>query len=113
MLIRVPDDKLPTLQHALVFLGTAQAVALNADIIKQLAWREDPLWQAYIAAVGTNDELEVDDDTIVSTGGDGNGAWVMTWTWVSNEEAGIGETDDDPTLAMDTALNQGHSVGDR
>lgn len=38
-------------------------------------------------AVDVDDELEMDPDAIVSRGE--NGAFVMTWSWVSNEQAGL------------------------
>lgn len=38
-----------------------------------------------------NDDLEVDQDAVVSPGGD-PGAWVQAWIWISDEEAGIEET---------------------
>lgn len=52
-----------------------------------------PHTQAFAGAVQTDDELEVDPDTIISRGEDG--AFVMSWTWVSNEEAGFLSPDDD------------------
>lgn len=53
----------------------------------------DPDASVFIAAVATNDELEVDEDTVVSRGDDG--AFVMSWTWVSNADAGFNNRDDD------------------
>ena len=47
-----------------------------------------PQAEAYRAAVCRTDELEVDDDAIVSMGTD-PGAFVAAWVWVTNEEAGI------------------------
>ncbi|MBX5130742.1 hypothetical protein HJB53_30090 [Rhizobium lentis] len=41
-----------------------------------------------------NDELEVDDDAVVSPGDD-PGAWVQAWIWIRNDEAGISEDDED------------------
>lgn len=35
-----------------------------------------------------DDEMEVDDDAIVSAGSD-PGSWVHAWIWVTNEQAGI------------------------
>ncbi len=46
-----------------------------------------PDTEAFRSAVETDDELEVDDDAIISRGDDG--AFVMTWTYISNAEAGI------------------------
>ena len=48
-----------------------------------------PEAQKYRDAVPVSDgDLECDDDAIVSKG-DAAGAYVMTWKWVSDEEAGI------------------------
>lgn len=54
----------------------------------------DPDTAAFAAAVQTSDDLEVDLDTIISRGDD-DGAFVMTWTWVSNERAGLSLSNDD------------------
>ncbi|RWX14304.1 hypothetical protein EHI45_13535 [Rhizobium leguminosarum] len=54
----------------------------------------DPDTAAFAAAVQTSDDLEVDLDTIISRGDD-DGAFVMTWTWVSNERAGLPPSNDD------------------
>ncbi|WP_276122647.1 hypothetical protein [Pararhizobium qamdonense] len=42
---------------------------------------------------GATDELEIDDDAIVSPGSD-PGAWVHAWVWVTNDDAGV-ETKED------------------
>lgn len=48
-------------------------------------------WDAYRKAVVTVDgECECDDNALVSEG-DGPGAYVMTWTWVTNGEADLCE----------------------
>lgn len=59
---------------------------------------------AYIEAAREkwcSDDLEIDDSVAgghggpkVSMGGDGNGAWVSAWVWVTHEEAGIEEEDE-------------------
>ncbi|MHC2218959.1 hypothetical protein [Rhizobium leguminosarum] len=54
----------------------------------------DPDTEAFAAAVQTSDDLEVDPDTIISRGDD-DGAFVMSWTWVSNEQAGLRPSNDD------------------
>jgi hypothetical protein len=41
-----------------------------------------------------NDELEIDDDAVVSLGDD-PGAWVHAWIWIRNSEAGVPDPDDD------------------
>jgi hypothetical protein len=50
--------------------------------------------QRYRDGVQTDDELECDDDAVTSPGDD-DGAFVQTWTWVTNQQAGI--EDDDET----------------
>ncbi|MBY5353686.1 hypothetical protein HFO94_09080 [Rhizobium leguminosarum] len=64
----------------------------------------DPDTAAFAAAVQTSDDLEVDLDTIISRGED-DGAFVMTWTWVSNEGAGLSPSNDDGE-----ELHQDHSI---
>ncbi|MBB3138153.1 hypothetical protein FHS26_005931 [Rhizobium pisi] len=54
----------------------------------------DPDTAAFAAAVQISDDLEVDLDTIISRGGD-DGAFVMSWTWVSSEQAGLRPSNDD------------------
>ncbi|WP_028732958.1 hypothetical protein [Rhizobium leguminosarum] len=51
----------------------------------------DPDTEAFVAAVETSDDLEVDPDTVVSRGDEG--AFVMSWTWISNEKAGLPPSD--------------------
>lgn len=48
---------------------------------------------AYIAAarqIWATDELEIDDEPVVSVSDDG-GAWVAAWVWVSDEDAGLND----------------------
>lgn len=64
-------------------------------ILERIAWYNAPgaNVQAFRDAVKTSDKLEVDPDAVTSLGDEG--AFVMTWAYVTNEEAGITE-DDDP-----------------
>ena len=58
------------------------------DALKDL---DDPALAAYRAAAmdqSSGGELEVDPNAVVSKGGD-EGAYVMAWLWVSDDEAGI------------------------
>lgn len=51
------------------------------------------------------DELEIDDDAIVSEGGD-PGAWVHAWIWITDGEAGVDrdeETCDECNAPLDEA----------
>ncbi|MGO7308815.1 hypothetical protein ACCS91_33710 [Rhizobium ruizarguesonis] len=64
------------------------------DTIKRiLATKPDPDTQAFINAVETSDDLEVDEDAAISRGEEG--AFVMSWSWVSNEDAGIKEKEEE------------------
>jgi hypothetical protein len=58
-----------------------------AGIQKVLTDGPHPDTEAFAAAVQTSDELEVDGDTVISRGDDG--AFVMAWVYVTNEEAGV------------------------
>jgi hypothetical protein len=59
----------------------------EGPLVEILRGPADPDAEAFIAAVETSDDLEVDPDTIVSRGEEG--AFVMSWTWISNEKAGL------------------------
>ncbi|WP_454287207.1 hypothetical protein [Rhizobium arsenicireducens] len=63
-------------------------------ILEKLTAEPDPDTAAFASAVQTSDELEVDGDVVISRGDEG--AFVMSWSWVSNEEAGIEDNDDEP-----------------
>ncbi|PZM08840.1 hypothetical protein [Rhizobium tubonense] len=52
---------------------------------------------AFVRAVATDDDLEVDDDAVISRGDDG--AFVMSWSWISNQQAGLPEYDEDDDTA--------------
>lgn len=58
------------------------------ECIRALASPEDDpfIRKARDLIVGSND-VDIDDQTIASQGE--NGAWVLAWQWVSNEQAGI------------------------
>lgn len=75
--------------------GRARALAaLRADgltigeCIKALAVPDDdPYVTAARALILGSDDIEIDDDTTISVGE--NGAWVLAWLWISDEEAGV------------------------
>ncbi|AGC36139.1 hypothetical protein B7L88_gp149 [Rhizobium phage RHEph10] len=52
----------------------------------------DP-YRAYLQTQA-DDEMEVDDDAVVSPGSD-PGAFVQAWIWVRNDEAGVQDEDDE------------------
>lgn len=65
-----------------------QYEALANKILQHEAEAGNSVDAAYRNAVETSDELEVDEDAIVSAGAD-PGAWVHAWVWVTREQAGI------------------------
>lgn len=77
----------------------AKLVALQTRIGDQET--EQAGLQAFRDAVDTSDELECDDGAIVSQGDDG--AFVMTWSYVTNEAAGIETPDEDEDAEQETA----------
>ncbi|MEX2695813.1 hypothetical protein [Rhizobium mongolense] len=66
----------------------------------KLREKPHPDTSAFVGAVETDDELEVDPDAVISRGDDG--AFVMSWSWVCNEQAGITQpdTNDEPDLSL-------------
>lgn len=80
------------LAHRIKTLHAEDAKAAFGQLAKDLHRQneefdhDDPYRAA--AKSGANDEFEVDDDAVVSAGGD-PGAWVMCWTWITDEEAGL------------------------
>jgi hypothetical protein len=81
----------------LVLEGLAQLPGDDVGrLIERLKEPADPDTAAFAAAVETDDDLEVDSDTVISRGDDG--AFVMAWAFVTNEAAGVkseGDEDDD------------------
>lgn len=58
------------------------------ECIRALASPEDdPYIRKARQLIEGDDDVEIDEESVASCG-DG-GAWVLTWTWVSDEEAGI------------------------
>lgn len=58
------------------------------ECIRALASPEDdPYIRKARQLINGSDDVEIDEESITAPGDDG--AWVLTWTWVSNEEAGI------------------------
>ena len=78
------------------------ALILNSIPAGELAARlkvpPHPHSKAFADAVVTNDELEVDSDTVISPGD--NGAFVMSWVWVYNHQAGIADDFGDEDLDL-------------
>jgi len=91
MWINVPGDDLKIALCHLRSCGPA-AEAIAKRIEESVANRKDPQLAEYVGAAielfAKDGELEVDDDAVVSKGGDA-GAYVMCWRWVSDEDAGV------------------------
>ena len=68
--------------------------AIANKILQHEAEAGNSVDAAYRNAVETSDELEVDEDAIVSAGAD-PGAWVHAWVWVTREQAGIEPEEED------------------
>lgn len=69
----------------------------------KLREKPHPNTSAFVGAVETDDELEVDPDAVISRGDDG--AFVMSWSWVSNEQAGFHLFEDDDNLSISADQN--------
>ncbi|ULJ74199.1 hypothetical protein [Rhizobium gallicum] len=74
----------------------------DGPLVAKLREPAHPDTEAFAGAVQTDDELEVDPDTIISRGDEG--AFVMSWTWVSNEEAGFPSLDDNEEPSASPSL---------
>lgn len=79
----------------------AALATIHPDIAERLhhyqELEKDPLTALFRAASvddGDDGTLEFDDDAVVSISDDG-GAYVMSWSWVSNADAGIGPEEED------------------
>ncbi|UIJ85264.1 hypothetical protein LZK77_16230 [Rhizobium leguminosarum] len=83
MWVRLEDNEINLILGSIPKGGLAEKLQASAD----------PDARAFIEAVQTGDDLEVDEDTVVSRGEDG--AFIMSWTWVSNEMAGIAPTENE------------------
>ena len=84
MWLRLDDD-----ERLIVIEGLKQLPGDDVGrLLERLTAEPDPDDDAFRNAVDTDDELEVDPDAVVSRGEEG--AFVMSWTWVSNGEAGFG-----------------------
>jgi hypothetical protein len=82
----ISDKDLTVLERR---LGTAHQLCKRARCA--LDDLHDPLLAEYRSAAGgqaAEGELEVDANAIVSKGDD-DGAYVMAWLWVSDEDAGL------------------------
>jgi hypothetical protein len=78
----------------------------DGPLAEKLREQADLDAHAFMAAVQVDDELELDPDAVVSRGDDG--AFVMTWTWVSNAEAFIEAVDyDDEVDSAELAVPLG------
>ncbi|WP_430253183.1 hypothetical protein [Neorhizobium sp. DAR64872/K0K18] len=83
MWIRLDDDEVALILQSIP----------DGELAERLKAPPHPFSKEYADAVVTNDELEVDPDTLISPGD--NGAFVMSWVWVYNFQAGIAEDSED------------------
>jgi hypothetical protein len=74
------------------------ALAPDGPLAKKLREAPDEDASAFMDAVEVDDELEMDPDATVSRGE--NGAFVMTWSWVSNEKAGLQCPGEDDSIGL-------------
>jgi hypothetical protein len=77
MWVRLENDEIDLILSVIPAGGLAE----------RLRSEPDPDTAAFVGAIDTNDDLEIDGDTVISRGDEG--AFVMSWIWVSNEAAGI------------------------
>jgi hypothetical protein len=74
------------------------ALVPNGPLAERLREAPDPDAGAFMDAVEVDDDSEMDPDAIVSRGE--NGAFVMTWSWVSNEKAGLQCREEDDSIGL-------------
>ncbi len=98
-LITALVDKMPVSASD---LATADPLAVKLHALRSRITdfkTEQADLDAYRGAVETNDDLECDDDAVVLPVVLVGGAFVMTWAWVTNEDAGIEDDDSDDAAA--------------
>lgn len=101
-LLKLTDEQYSDLNRYLKLIGGQEAMALHDQLDKleptfaecssyfgAKQKREEPELNPYRDAA---EGADFDDDAIVSKGKD-NGAYVMAWIWVSDEDAGIEHCD--------------------
>ena len=66
-------------------------------VVRHRAAEDNPYVAAARARIGCDDEHEIDEITVVSESDDG--AWVMSWVWVSKEDIEEDEVDSSTTPA--------------
>lgn len=95
MWVNFTDQELVAVTNALHNLRTFNGEPTE-PLIRKIAEMTTPDSgdDAYRNAIETDDDLEVDPDAVVSRGGD-PGCWVHAWIWVSDEQAGMEEPEDD------------------
>jgi hypothetical protein len=73
---------------------------------------EDPYVKAARQLIEADDGIEIDSETITAMGDDG--AWVMNWLWVSDDEAGVRRHADILETMLNAARRQlrNHPLGD-
>ena len=80
--------QIAALERAPVLEAMKQTGLTYPDCLPVLAALEDdPYVEAARQLIAGDDDLSIDDRTITSEGNEG--AWVLGWIWVSDEEAGV------------------------
>ena len=91
MWINLNDPEIQLIKDALTpFGGDAGKRQLFERIESRKDAPDDAKYRAAAKKKARNGELGIDNDAVVSKGGD-PGAYVMSWIWVYDSEAGIEE----------------------
>lgn len=82
----------------LEYCAWARAKEMLRELLDAFDMPDGPHDEAYRDAAkalhGSDGHCEIDEGAVVSEGED-DGAYIQAWVWVSHEDAGIGEEDDD------------------
>lgn len=95
MWINLTDDERGVLASCLQRAG----IAGSDDLIERLKASPDPSDADFISAAsekhefGSDGDVDIDENAVVSRSDDG--AYVMAWLWVSNEDAGLSDENED------------------
>lgn len=93
MWINVPNTTVERLIAVLAANGMGEFAKQIRETLEMERTHATEFMKYREAAPGEWAEVEVDPDAVVSTGDD-SGAYVMTWVFVTKEDAGIGDGSD-------------------
>jgi len=100
MWINLSDEEVESIRQAnLVSMKATGGLVGCGLMLKRIAESQvennSDLHRKYREAISSIDgKMEIDDDAIVSIGAD-DGAYIMAWVWVTNEDAGIESEDEE------------------